>query len=57
MGVGKMDWEIRTVDDGMDVRRMLATGGIDKVLQRAYDRAYPDCATQTVFSKELNEHA
>jgi GNAT superfamily N-acetyltransferase len=49
--------EARTCDDGMDVRLMLATGGIDKALQRAYDAAFHDCATQTVFMKELNLNA
>lgn len=49
--------EARVFDDGADIRLMLATGGIDKVLQRAYDAAFPDCATQTVFTKELNQNA
>lgn len=49
--------EARTCDDGTDVRLMLATGKIDKALQRAYDAAFPGCATQTVFMKELNHNA
>jgi len=49
--------EAWSFDDGADVRLMLATDGIDKPLQRAYDAAFPDCATQTVFKKELNQNA
>ncbi len=49
--------EARTCDDGTDVRLMLATGQIDKALQRTYDAAFPDCATQTVFMKELHPDA
>jgi ribosomal protein S18 acetylase RimI-like enzyme len=41
--------EASACDDGTDVRLMLATGGIDKALQRAYDATFPDCATQTVL--------
>jgi hypothetical protein len=34
-------------------RLMLYTPQIDKVLQGQYDRAFPNCHTQTVFIKNL----
>ena len=49
--------EVWAFNDCADVRLMLDTHGIDKPLQRAYDAAFPDCATQTVFTKELNQNA
>lgn len=43
--------EVWSYDDGIDIRLMLETGGIDRELQHAYDMAFPGCSTQTVFIK------
>lgn len=43
-------WEAQ---DGGWSRLMLRTPAIDKTLQHAYESQFPNCATQTVFIKEI----
>jgi len=45
--------EAWSYDDGADIRLMLATNGIDRELQHKYDKAFPGCSTQTVFTKNI----
>jgi len=43
--------EAWSYDDGTDIRLCIATKGIDRELQRKYDETFPDCSTQTLFTK------
>lgn len=45
--------EAWSYDDGTDIRLCLATKGIDRELQHKYDRAFPACSTQTLFTKRI----
>jgi GNAT superfamily N-acetyltransferase len=45
--------EAWTYDDGKDIRLCLDTKGIDKGLQHKYDKAFPECTTQTLFTKQV----
>jgi GNAT superfamily N-acetyltransferase len=43
--------EAWTYDDGTDIRLCLATKGIDRELQHKYNQTFPECSTQTLFTK------
>lgn len=43
--------EAWSYDDGTDIRLCIATKGIDRELQHKYDETFPDCSTQTLFTK------
>ncbi len=45
--------EAWTYDDGKDIKLCIDTRGIDKELQHKYDKAFPECATQTLFTKQV----
>jgi GNAT superfamily N-acetyltransferase len=45
--------EAWTYDDGKVIRLCLLTPQIDKELQRKYDVTFPQCSTQTLFTKFL----
>jgi GNAT superfamily N-acetyltransferase len=38
-------------DDGADIRLCIFTNGIDRALQHAYGKIFPNCSTQTLMSK------
>ena len=43
-------WE---AEEGKWTRLMLATPQVDRELQAAYEKQFPNCHTQNVFIKEL----
>ena len=45
--------EAWSYDDGTDIRLCISTKGIDRELQHKYDKAFPDCSTQTLFTKYI----
>lgn len=45
--------EAWTYDDGKDIKLCLDTRGIDKELQHKYDKTFPECSTQTLFTKQV----
>jgi GNAT superfamily N-acetyltransferase len=45
--------EAWSYDDGTDIRLCIQTKGIDRELQHKYDEAFPDCSTQTLFTKYI----
>ena len=45
--------EAWSYNDGTDIRLCIRTKGIDRELQYKYDKAFPECSTQTLFTKYI----
>ena len=45
--------EAWSYDNGTDIRLCIDTRGIDRELQHKYDETFPECSTQTLFTKLL----
>lgn len=45
--------EAWTYDDGTDIRLCIFTPKIDKELQHKYNETFPQCSTQTLFTKRI----